>query len=243
MVQRVCRVCGSVFASRSRSKTRGFYCGQECYGRSKRTQVARTCQQCEASFWKKPVDVARGSGIYCSHACYVAAKVSVPIFDRILERLDRNGPIHPEYGKCWLWTGGANSAGYGHIGHDGKTPLVHRVMWSLASGQELARTEIIGHICDTPRCVRNDEEGTYTVRGRTYRRFGHLFLGTTQANGQDSAEKGRNPRTKVTEQVAQEIITRYQSGVKQMALAREYTLGQSTISRILRDPHHRRESH
>lgn len=243
--ERACRACGATFRPRVSSEARGFYCGQECYGASKRTRVERTCLHCGATFLKKPVDVARGSGIYCSPACYGASKMTVPLADRVLARISKDGPPHPEYGACWLWTGGTNSAGYGHIGHQGKTPLVHRIMWSLASGDTLARGDVIGHVCDTPRCVRNDPEGTYTVRGATYRRFGHLFLGTLSANSQDAAQKDRIPggrgTGRINDEQAREIFDRYHAGgVLQRELAEEYGISQVSVLKVVHGLTHRR---
>lgn len=248
MTERICRICGTVFTPPQSSEERGFYCGQRCYGLSRRTRVERTCQQCGATFWKKPVDIARGGGLYCTPVCYRASKVPVPLVDRVWPKVNKDGPVPAqgaEYGNCWLWTGARNSMGYGHIGRDGRTPLVSHVVWGFATGEEPQRGDILGHVCDTPLCVRNDSEGEYTVRGRTYQRRGHLFLATHQANAQDKIEKRRHGNAKVTDEMAQAIYDRYhRGGVTQMTLAAEYGLSQTRVSQIIRgeSPHRRHAS-
>ncbi|WP_370266016.1 HNH endonuclease [Streptomyces sp. V4I8] len=47
--------------------------------------------------------------------------------------------VDPETG-CWLWTGSCNGegqSGYGQVSHEGKTQLVHRVVFRLLVGEIL----------------------------------------------------------------------------------------------------------
>jgi hypothetical protein len=95
---------------------------------------------------------------------------------------------------CWLWQGVVNDKGYGYIGvrREAKRMIgTHVAAWEMASGESLPRWYQIGHTCDTPNCVRNDDQGTYKVGGVWLPRWGHLFRGTTQDNTADKLEKGR----------------------------------------------------
>jgi integrase len=56
---------------------------------------------------------------------------------------------------CWLWTGSANSKGYGRFFFGGRHYYVHRLAWSLA-GRETPVELQICHTCDTPLCVNPD---------------------------------------------------------------------------------------
>lgn len=76
---------------------------------------------------------------------------------------------------CWLWTGGADVAGYGLVRLDDKRMTVaHRAAWALEHGPIPAGLCAL-HRCDTPRCVRPS----------------HLFLGTRLDNVRDMVSKGR----------------------------------------------------
>lgn len=75
---------------------------------------------------------------------------------------------------CWNWTGKRNGGGYGVVNVEGKTPLAHRVAWSLVNGPVPEGQRVL-HRCDNPSCVRPD----------------HLFLGTQADNLADMRQKGR----------------------------------------------------
>lgn len=241
MQERTCRVCRSVFTPRLGAETRGFHCSMACYRASRRNRVPCACEVCGAITQQKPSTVARGGGKFCGPVCYRASKLAVPFTDRIWPRVNKDGPIpeqRPEYGPCWLWTGAANSVGYGHIGRGDKTPLVSHIVWGFATGREPARGEILGHVCDTPLCVRNDTVGEYVVRGVAYARRGHLFLCTDAANTEDAREKQRRIG-KLADGQVREIRARRAAGERQVDLSREYGVTQPMISRIIRGLSHR----
>lgn len=94
---------------------------------------------------------------------------------------------------CWLWLA-ARARGYGVIGHSRSAGyhLAHHYAWYLASGEWPQPGQVVGHVCDVRRCVRNDGPlGAYEVDGILLPRYGHLFLGTQANNVADMMAKGR----------------------------------------------------
>jgi hypothetical protein len=82
-------------------------------------------------------------------------------------------------GRCWLWTAGVDSCGYGVFWYEGAPQRAHRVSWQLTRGRIPRRRKVL-HRCDTPGCVRPT----------------HLRLGTQRDNILDCVARGRtNPRS------------------------------------------------
>ena len=95
-----------------------------------------------------------------------------------LERFEKKYIPEPNSG-CWLWIAFRNPLGYGMF-HTYRKPnqpmeLAHRVSRRLYRG-EFDENLLVMHRCDNPPCVNP----------------GHLFLGTSKDNAQDSALKGRH---------------------------------------------------
>ena len=150
---------------------------------------------------------------------------------------------------CWLWAGATfdkRRGGYGCFLIDAtrrtrRLGQSHRVAWELASGRRIPGGLIVGHTCDTPLCVRNDDPGTYEVGGRSLQRFGHLFLGTFADNHIDMHAKGRNraasgeaagPSLLTAAQVS-EIRKQFASGRLQREIAAAFAITQSNVSYIV----------
>jgi hypothetical protein len=95
-------------------------------------------------------------------------------------------------GGCWEISGHPTKGGYVPVSVAGKVRYAHVIAWESASGTPVPAGFIVCHVCDNPRCWRNDGLiGTYTVDGLEYPRFGHLWLGSQRANQMDMLAKGR----------------------------------------------------
>lgn len=75
---------------------------------------------------------------------------------------------------CWIWQGGKNSKGYGHIERRGQRIQAHHASWELHRGPVPQGLWVL-HACDVPSCVNP----------------AHLFVGTPTDNSQDCLKKGR----------------------------------------------------
>jgi hypothetical protein len=67
---------------------------------------------------------------------------------------------------CWLWTGATASKGYGHIHHNYKDYLIHRLSWIRANAMEIPEDRFCLHLCNIPGCFNPQ----------------HLYLGTQADN-------------------------------------------------------------
>lgn len=125
---------------------------------------------------------------------------------------------------CWLWTGATSGYRYGRFNLRGHYLKAHRFSWEYHNGQIPNEMHVL-HRCDNGLCVRPD----------------HLFLGTHQDNMRDRTAKGRtrpvygskNHLSKLTEHQVQQIRKRYADGARQVDLAAEFNVYQTTISKIV----------
>lgn len=141
-----------------------------------------------------------------------------PIADRLWEKVDRRGSE-----DCWLWTGHSNNQGYGMIStRRGQGPmLAHRVAYEATHGP-IPPSLFVCHRCDVPLCCNP----------------AHLFLGSHQANMDDMTSKGRHARgerhgaARLSTQQVQSIRDACRRGANHTAMALQFGVAQSTISRI-----------
>jgi hypothetical protein len=149
----------------------------------RRTQP-RLCQHCGGDFLAPFDNIRQGYGLHCSRRCAQLARAGDPIA-RFWSHVDKTE-------TCWLWLlSTRGSRGYGEVRMDGyprRKPS--QVAWDLAGGPARQGLSVC-HICDVPRCCRNDDWGTYTVDSVDYVRIGHLYLAPAVANARDAAAKGR----------------------------------------------------
>ena len=135
------------------------------------------------------------------------------------ERFWREVVIIPYDRGCWFWTGCTDPYGYGVINTVTKgTKLIaaHRLSWLIHRGA-IPTGICVLHRCDIPRCVRPD----------------HLFIGTKADNTLDmcSKDRARGGTPKLTWDDVSKI--RERAGENQYAMAIEFGVTQSTISRII----------
>jgi hypothetical protein len=149
---------------------------------------------------------------------------------RFWPKVNQNGPVpahEPELGPCWLWTASTSANGYGAFGitHGARRMEgAHRVAWFLEHGDW--PSQFVLHKCDNKICVRPS----------------HLFLGTQADNIRDMDAKARgrrvgsagmaNGNVRLTDSQVREIYQRKCAGELQRALAIEYGVDQTHISRI-----------
>lgn len=147
---------------------------------------------------------------------------NTPREDRYRAKVDVKGPD-----ECWPWKAGRNRLGYGTFRGDDGEQLAHRYGYKLANGP-IPKGLSVCHHCDNPEC-QNPR---------------HWFLGTHSDNMGDMAAKGRwrpgeihgsrNGNAKLSESDIPTIVSRYQSGESQAAIAADYNIDQTAISKLLR---------
>jgi hypothetical protein len=209
--------------------------------------VERVCRYCEANFIIPRSQLKHRRADYCGYHCRGMGERTV-LADRFWPKVNQTP-------TCWLWTARLNKGGYGTFGPGGRehNRLATHIAWKLATGTYPPSGMLVCHSCDVRACIRNDEPGIYIIRGIARPRFGHLWLGTHADNAADMIEKGRQPspterstvmlehapkgerngRSKLNRSTIAEIAAKHAAGVSQVALAGEYHLAQSTISRLV----------
>lgn len=158
-------------------------------------------------------------------------KTASPPEHRFWNTVDLNGPIHPVYGKCWIWLGGKSRNGYGQFTISNRGIRAHRYSYELHIGPIPEGLSVLHH-CDNPSCVNPK----------------HLFVGSTFDNHQDKVRKGRQAKgetngfSKLSDDEIREIRRRYKlkrgyhdpvNG--QNGLAREFKVTQALISLVVRN--------
>lgn len=149
---------------------------------------------------------------------------------------------------CWDWNASKRGKGYGSLRvgsrRDGtsRSESAHRLAWTFTHGP-IPDGLCVLHRCDNPPCCNPD----------------HLFLGTVRENNQDRNQKGRTarltgdnnpsrkkpeclvrgdqhrrPNATITPEAVRDIRTRYGAGETQSSIARDYSLHQVQVSRIVR---------
>lgn len=131
------------------------------------------------------------------------------LIDHLWERIDVGEPD-----ECWEWKLSRTSNGYGQVTFKQEHYIVHRTLFILLNGYA---PPVVRHSCDNPPCCNPD----------------HLLPGTQADNVRDMHERGRarsrslhgseNPRAKIDEDQAAEILRLLHLGQNAMQVAR--TLG------------------
>lgn len=121
---------------------------------------------------------------------------------------------------CIEWIGTKDHLGYGKFKVEGKSRLVHRVVFELERGP-IPRGLCVCHRCDNPSCIRID----------------HLFLGTVAENAADMRNKRRHcygerhPGSRLSDAQVYEIRCSSESN---RVVARAFGIAKSYVSKLRR---------
>jgi hypothetical protein len=98
--------------------------------------------------------------------------------ERFWSKVDKNGPVHPTLGKCWIWTAGIFKSGYGQFRFNDVSMTAHCVSYWL-DGKTIPTGLHIDHICRNRLCVNPR----------------HLRTVTCKQNGENRAGANRNNKS------------------------------------------------
>jgi hypothetical protein len=139
-----------------------------------------------------------GSLYYQIHHGLIRVNRNSPAEHRFWSRVNKEGPLHPHLGRCWVWLASVGTHGYGQLSVGGRPATVHTYSWKLHRGPTPNELYVL-HSCDIKLCVNPS----------------HLFLGTFQDNMDDRDGKGRQPfgekngQAILTDQIVIELRRRY----------------------------------
>jgi len=127
---------------------------------------------------------------------------------------------------CWLWTGMRKNYGYGVVRICGRLYRVHRLAAMLWLDFDYFSEELIIHSCDVTNCINPS----------------HIRAGSPADNNADMGLRGRrgrlrgtaHPMAKLADEDIRTIRLKAAAGQNQRDLAREYSVTQSNIGRIVR---------
>lgn len=162
-------------------------------------------------------------------------RIGRPPVDMALRFADKHMP-EPNSG-CWLWTGNMFLNGYGAIrNNEQKYIYAHRASFEIHKGS-VPIGAFVCHKCDVRLCVNPD----------------HLYAGTPADNVRDMHERGRyvrafaktpyTPKRRAGSRFSDDEVRAIRGDVRgQSAIARAYSVDQSTISCIRSGRHYRHVS-
>lgn len=131
------------------------------------------------------------------------------------QRIDQSG-------RCWIWTGPRDQAGYGRLSVDGVSLRAHRAAYALAHRRDPGPLFVL-HGCDNPPCCRTS----------------HLYLGDHQANMDDMVRRKRQAKgedigsARLTEKLVIEIRIRARYGASEEELAELMGVSRKTIKNVI----------
>ena len=153
---------------------------------------------------------------------------------RFWSKVDVRGPD-----DCWPYTDRPDAYGYGKFNLGGKIVKAHRLARALA-GRPLADGEIARHSCDNRPCCNPNHVlgGSHVQNTRDMLDRGRRIQGRTLRPHRLprllALAGERNSHARLTADQVREIRRRWEAGgVSQAALAAEYGVGTSAISRLI----------
>lgn len=91
-----------------------------------------------------------------------------PPEERFWEKVDKNGPMHPTLGRCWVWIR-AKRHGYGAFGLTPRRIVqAHRFSYELVVGPIPPEFQV-DHLCNNHACVRPSHLEPVTPKENTRR--------------------------------------------------------------------------
>jgi hypothetical protein len=144
-------------------------------------------------------------------------------------RIDKDSGhiVSEDLGACWVWIGAHDSYGYGRFTYLGERIQAHRYSYIKYIGP-IKKIDNILHRCDFPPCVNPK----------------HLRLGTKRDNLLDALTKKRHfvptppkgekhSHARLTNIQIIKIRERYSNGDSVKDISKDFSINQSTISRIV----------
>lgn len=126
----------------------------------------------------------------------------------------------------------SNRKGYGVVRHEGKTQLLHRVVYCQEHGLSIndIKDKVVRHVCDNSKCIEPS----------------HLTIGTQADNVQDMIDRGRNSppphqsgnrhsMAKLTYKTVKAIREAHLAGARQIDLAHKYGITAANVSLIVKN--------
>jgi hypothetical protein len=126
---------------------------------------------------------------------YVKVTPRSPPEHRFLDKVNKDGPIHPVLKtRCWPWIPCGKDGRCGVLSVNGRLVKAPRFSYEYHIGP-IEDGRLVLHHCDNPACVNPD----------------HLFLGTHQDNVLDMLAKGRgvsSSKTAANGNIAKKLIAK-----------------------------------
>lgn len=140
--------------------------------------------------------------------------------ERFWMKVDKKGDD-----ECWLWKDGVDKDGYGILGISGKPVKAHRFSWELHYG---ATPDNMGvrHLCTNRKCC-NPKHFYLQDEGK--------IRDESRSNPGHNARKGEeHPFSVLTNAQVREIKEMLSQDIKQVAIAKRFSVSEQVISDIKR---------
>jgi len=174
-------------------------------------------------------------------------RIGKPVADRetihgTLERKFALKSTERNAAGCWIWKGRKDPDGYGSLRDGEKMKRAHRVSWELHHGPIPEGGKVL-HKCNNPACVNPDhlKIGDHTenmadrkVNGKPWHSDSQRELMRKKMTGRKITWKAKlaEANRKLTKEQADAIVSRLQSGEKVSAIAAEYGMHRTSISKL-----------